>query len=198
MRELCRAGRSLWHKLPCRLLLAAGLGASIGVAAARTFLGSVSVVSGTSMTPTFQPGTWVYTAPISTPLQRGDIVVIDDGHEEYAVKRLVGLPGETVYLGHGYVFINGKILLEPYLAKGTYTFPRGRAAMFILGEEQYFVLGDNRPRSADSRSYGPVERKQIKRRIPQPDGALRAHCGGYTLPAYADIHAGRTVPKIVD
>src|SRR5438477_5713178 len=134
MRHLYRASKSLWQKLPCRLVLAGVLAAAIGVAAARTFVGSVSVVSGTSMAPTFQPGTWVYTAPISTPLQRGDIVVIDDRQEEYAVKRLVGLPGETVYLRHGYVFINGKILLEPYLPKGIYTLPKDHAAMFILGE----------------------------------------------------------------
>ena len=196
MRHLVRFSRNFWRKLPCRFLLAVGLSALLGVVAARTFLGSVALVSGMSMVPTYQPGTWVYTAPLSTPPERGDIVLLDDGNKDFALKRIIGLPGETVYLRHGYVYINGLVLLEPYLAKYTYTFPSERAAVFVLGDEQYFVLGDNRPASADSRIYGPVDRDQIKRRIPLPAGTLRAHLGQYTLPNYTDLVSRHPVQKL--
>src|SRR5436190_9622643 len=154
--------------------LLAGFAAIAGMAVGRNFVGSVSVVSGASMAPTFEEGSRVYTKPISGPVSRGDVVVMDDGKEDYAIKRVVGLPGETVYLWRGYVFIDRKILLEPYVPKRVYTLPRQRVAVFELGPNQYFVLGDNRPNSADSRLYGAVERKQIKKRIPIPEGASRA------------------------
>jgi signal peptidase I len=160
------------------------------MAIGRNYLGSVSVVTGSSMTPTFQEGTRVYTAPISGPLDRGDVVVMDDGSNSYAIKRVVGMPGETVYLWRGYVFINRTILLEPYVPKKVYTLPRQRLAVFELGPEQYFVLGDNRPESADSRIYGPIGRKQIKKRIELPEGAARARFGPVHLPTFGAYNRG--------
>lgn len=167
-----------------------------GLAVGRNFLGSVCVVTGSSMAPTFEEGSRLYTTPISGSIDRGDVVVMDDGSSDYAIKRVVGLPGETVYLWRGYVFIDRKILLEPYVPKRVYTLPRQRCSVFVLGPEQFFVLGDNRPSSADSRIYGPVERKQLKKRISQPDGALRAHFGPVTLPPFGAI-ASRRDPKMI-
>lgn len=153
-----------------------------GIAFGRNYLTSVSVVAGSSMSPTYLPGTLVCTERISGSLQRGDIVLVDDGRKSYAIKRIVGMPGETVRLWRGYVFINHCMLSEPYLVRNTYTYPaHGRGATFPLGDEQYFVLGDNRANSSDSRSYGPVERSQIKRIIPLPTGSARAHFSPYTL-----------------
>jgi len=177
-------------------LLAVAVAAFVGVGAARAFIGSVSVVSGNSMSPNYPPGTWVYTAPISAPLERGDVVVIDDGNKECAIKRIVGLPGEMVHLKHGYVFINRRILLEAYVPKRVYTFPREREEACILGEEEYFVLGDNRPTSTDSRTYGPITREQIKRRVPLPDGSPRAGFGPHFLPACEAVLPQRTVSKV--
>jgi signal peptidase I len=157
------------------------------VGAGRTFIGSVYMVEGTSMDPTYPPGTHLYGTPISTPLDRGDVVLLDDGKADYAVKRIIGLPGETVQLWRGRVFINRQMLVEPYLPKHTYTYPMEQArrgACFVLGEEEYVVLGDNRFYSADSRAYGPVNRKQIKRRVPLPDDFVCAYLAPYTLPAY--------------
>jgi len=185
--------QKLWAKrgkyLPCILAVFAAIG---GMAIGRNFLGSVSVVTGSSMAPTLQEGTRVYTTPISGPVTRGDVVVMDDGSNSYAIKRVVGMPGETVYLWRGYVFIDRTILLEPYVPKKVYTLPRQRLAVFELGPEQYFVLGDNRPESADSRIYGPIERSQIKKRLELPAGAARARFGPVHLPSYG---ASRRVPQ---
>jgi signal peptidase I len=136
------------------------------------------------MAPTFMPGTWVHSTLVSGDLQRGDIVVLDDGHDDLAVKRVVGLPGETLVLSHGYVFVNRRILLEPYIPLRVYTFPKAPQSVFVLGPDQYFVLGDNRPASADSRVIGPVHRKQIRQKVTLPANAPRARFGPFTLPEY--------------
>jgi signal peptidase I len=158
----------------------------MGVAAGHTVLGvsgSVSVVDGMSMTPTYQPGARVLTVPVANTLERGEVVLVDDGKPDFALKRIIGLPGEIIQLWRGYVFINKMMLREPYLAKHTYTAPdqTTEISSFRLGQDQYFVMGDNRDYSVDSRAYGPVARKQIKSRVPIP--AVRASFVGFTLPA---------------
>jgi signal peptidase I len=94
---------------------------------------------------------------------RGDLVVIrDPGHDDYAVKRVVGMPGETVLIQNGEVFVNGQPLTETYLDSGVRTYaPRAQEQLIMLGGEHYFVLGDNRPVSEDSRTYGPLRRSAI-------------------------------------
>lgn len=202
-----RCSQLLRQKEPWRCSMTIVLAALVGIAAGHTVigsLGSISVVDGASMEPTYCPGARVYTAPISSPIQRGDIVLIDDGKKEYALKRVVGMPGETIRLWRGYVFINRKMLIEPYLPKHTYTFPDERSdrTAFELGPNEYFVLGDNRLISSDSRSYGPVERKRVESRVPLPESAVRAYVVRYTLPEEGKRtirptdpgHAGETVP----
>ena len=187
MRQIWRFIQTLWKNLVCRTVIGAALAVVLGVGAGRVFIGSVYVVEGTSMYPTYVPGTSLYGAPISTPLERGDVVLLDDGKEDYAVKRIIGLPNETVQLWRGRVFINRQMLIEPYLTKHIYTYPmepERRGAIFILGEREYLVLGDNRPCSADSRTYGPVNRKQIKRRVPLPVDFVCSYLAPYTLPDY--------------
>ena len=187
MEPICRLIQKLWKHPACRMSVAAALAVGVGVGAGHVFVGGVYLVEGMSMYPNYPAGTQLYGAPIPTPLERGDVVLIDDGQKDYAVKRIVGLPGETVQLWRGQVFINREMLVEPYLPKHVYTYPAEpsrRGATFVLGEDQYFVLGDNRPWSADSRSYGPVGRKQIKRRVPQADDFVCAYFAPYTLPEY--------------
>jgi signal peptidase I len=187
MGQLYRLIGKLWGNPPSRVSIAAALAVVLGVSAGRAFVGSVYVVDGTSMDPTYPAGTYLYGTPISTKLERGDVVLVDDGKEDCVVKRIIGLPGETVQLWRGRVFINRQMLVEPYLPKHTFTYPMEQArrgATFILGEKDYFVLGDNRLHSADSRAYGPVERKQVKRRVLLPDNFVCAYVTPYTLPAY--------------
>jgi signal peptidase I len=96
--------------------------------------------------------------------ERNDLVVLRDPLDKsFAVKRVVGKAGDHLLLKNGRVYINGKELFEPYLQPGTPTFPYSRKNVqsFTLNEGQYFVLGDNRKNSADSRSYGPVPRRNI-------------------------------------
>ena len=167
------------------MLAGATLAMILGVGAGRVFVGLVYVVEGTSMAPTYQPGMHLYTATISTPLERGNVVLLDDGKADYAVKRIIGLPGETVQLWRGGVFINRQMLVEPYVPKRIYTCPANtacRGATFVLGEREYFVLGDNRIYSTDSRVYGPVNRRQIKRRVPLPENSVCGYFVPYTLP----------------
>jgi signal peptidase I len=185
--HICRLIQKLWKNPACRMTIAAALAVGMGVGVGHAFIGSVYVVEGTSMAPNYPAGTHLYGAPVSTLPERGDVVLLDDGQADYAVKRIVGLPGETVQLWRGHVFINRAMLVEPYLPKHIYTYPAEptrRGATFVLGEDQYVVLGDNRPCSADSRTYGPVVRKQIKRRVPQPEDFVCAYFAPYTLPDY--------------
>ena len=144
MKQICRLIQKLWGNLPCRMLIAAAFAVVLGVGAGHAFIGSVYVVEGTSMEPTYPAGTHLYGAPISTPLERGDVVLLDDGKEDYAVKRIIGLPGETVQLWRGRVFINRQMLVEPYLPKHTYTCPMEpmrRGAHVHLGRGRIFRAG---------------------------------------------------------
>jgi len=129
-------------------------------------LQSVQVV-GVSMAPTLHDSQqyllnrWVYyfRAP-----RRSDVVVLRDPVDNgFAVKRVIATAGDCVLLKEGKVFVNGCRLVEPYLASGTPTFPylSEKEEPITLGRDQYFVLGDNRKNSADSRTYGPVSRRSI-------------------------------------
>jgi signal peptidase I len=129
-------------------------------------LQSVQVV-GASMAPTLHDSEryilnrWVYHMREPKP---ADIVVLRDPVDNcYAVKRIVARQGDSVYVKDGHLYINGKLLEEPYLPNGTLTFagPRYREQLWVCGVNQYFVLGDNRNNSADSRIYGAVPRESI-------------------------------------
>jgi signal peptidase I len=189
MNQLYQVSQNLLQKDIFRWVFAIACAGVFGVVAGHTVIasvsGSVSVVDGSSMCPSFPSGSRIYTAPISSPLRRGDVVLVNDGNKEYALKRVVALPGETVQMWRGYVFVNRKILKEPYLTKHTYTFPDvlTEISRFKLIENQYFVMGDNREYSVDSRRYGPVEREQIKSRVPSLGDSMRACFGTYTLPS---------------
>jgi len=93
-----------------------------------------------------------------------DIVVLRDPSDNgYAIKRIVAKQGDLVYVKDGHLFVNGKLLDEPYLPERTPTYaaPKFREQMWVCGVNQYFVLGDNRNNSADSRVYGTVPRQNI-------------------------------------
>lgn len=97
------------------------------------------------------------------PPQRGDVVIIDPPipHDKPFIKRMIGLPGDTVLVRGGKVIVNGVPLDETNIAAPpTYTWPTDGRPM-LLGPDQYFVLGDNRNASEDSHFFGPISSANI-------------------------------------
>jgi signal peptidase I len=130
------------------------------------FLQSVKVV-GVSMSPTLRDSQicllnrWILYAHAP---RLADIVVIrDPSDHSFAVKRIVAVGGDSVYLSDGELLVNGRKLQESYLPQGTRTFPLPpfKQQSFKCAADQVFVLGDNRNNSMDSRAYGPVALRDV-------------------------------------
>ena len=129
-------------------------------------LQSVTVV-GRSMVPTLYDSQhyllnrWVY--HIHAPRHSDVVVLRDPSDNGFSVKRIIATPGDSIRLKDGSVYVNGCKLNEAYLAPGTPTFTdsKYRDQLILCGKEQYFLLGDNRLNSVDSRTYGPVPRANI-------------------------------------
>lgn len=100
------------------------------------------------------------------PPQRGDIVILrppTDNSKDF-IKRVIALPGERLLIRDGYVYINGRLLREPYLPEAWTTlanWPQDGSDGRVMGPNEYFVMGDNRNRSQDSRVFGPITRDRI-------------------------------------
>jgi signal peptidase I len=128
----------------------------------RTFLFENYRVVGSSMTPTLENGEFLVVNKLDYRLhqpQRGDIIVFTDpvSPDRKLIKRVIGLPGETIEITNGEVLINQQLLDEPYLEDpGNSSRPAT-----ILPDGEYFVLGDNRNNSSDSRSWGTLPRDRI-------------------------------------
>lgn len=93
------------------------------------------------------------------PPQRGDIIVFQypRSHNRDFIKRVIGLPGETVEIRQGRLFINGELMEEPYISDaGSYSWGPTK-----IGEDEFFVLGDNRKSSSDSHTWGMLPRENI-------------------------------------
>ena len=145
------------------------------------------VVQGNSMEPNFTRDQYVLVsrmAYLRNGPSRGDVVVLYDPRQQRRnfIKRIIGLPEELIRVEDGHVFINGQLLEEAYLNgrsgyQDTYnksgvllydTVPtgipdksKGPSKEWTLGDDQYFVMGDNRANSDDSRSFGPLKRELI-------------------------------------
>lgn len=129
------------------------------------FLFQPNQVKGSSMYPTFKDGQYIFTDKISYRLgtpKRGDVVVFKSPQNSDVdfIKRIIGLPGETVSVRNGKVYINDQVLDESnYLSTDVYTGPESYLSEnqeLRIPEGKYFVMGDNRPHSSDSRDFGPV------------------------------------------
>lgn len=132
-----------------------------------TFVAQRTEVNGMSMYPTLNNGDNLITDKISYRFvdpKRFDIIVFPYQHEEntYFIKRIIGLPGETIQITDGAIYIDGEVLEEDY---GREVMSTGGSAEdpITLGEDEYFVLGDNRNNSKDSRDpmVGTIHRKDI-------------------------------------
>ncbi|MGD0328782.1 MAG: signal peptidase I [Minisyncoccia bacterium] len=137
----------------------------------RVFVISPFVVDGESMHPTFENLDYLVVDELiydfSTPA-RGDVIVFryPDNPSIFYIKRIIGLPGETVSINHGIVTITtvagqNITLNEPYIVNEDATYTKNVS----LNPGEYFVMGDNRPNSSDSRVWGPLPKQDIIGRV---------------------------------
>lgn len=135
----------------------------------RAFIFQPFVVDGSSMEPNFRHGDYLAVEKVKYRLgdpQRGDVVVLKFPNNESInyIKRLIGMPGETLRIEDGKVYINGKVLNEKYLVPNEQTVVSRNPEVpyeITLSDEQYFVMGDNRNHSSDSRDGWLLTRDQI-------------------------------------
>lgn len=133
-------------------------------------VGSVRV-AGTSMEPTLADGEkkiywkWDY---IWRDPRRGEVVVFRDPRDGVlSVKRVLGLAGDHIEIRDAGVWIGGERLTEKYLDPRAMTFGvEGKKSVYDVGPSRFFVLGDHRGASRDSREYGPIQKSRILGRVP--------------------------------
>ena len=136
----------------------------------RLFRSRFYKVIGESMIPAFNNGDHVLAELLTDPikqLRRGDVVVLKRPYgpsvAKRDLKRVVGLPGEYIYLQDGHVYINDVLLFEPWISVGQRASTQG--IKWITGPNEYWLLGDNRAHSTDSSRYGPVQQDMALARI---------------------------------
>ncbi len=125
------------------------------------FLARPFLVQGASMEPNFQNGNYlivdVLTYKIESP-DRGDVVVFryPGNRKLYFIKRIIGLPGDKIVFDQGKLYLNGNEQKEQYIPRESLSDEFSSRTEFNIQEGQYFVMGDNRGESFDSRSWGPL------------------------------------------
>ena len=123
----------------------------------KIFVVSPIRVNGASMNPTLNDKDIMLLDEISyrfSDIQRFDIVVVKE-EDEYLIKRVIGLPGEVVEYKNDKLYIDGKYVKEDFKHNETMDFST------TLGRDEYFIMGDNRTNSTDSRVFGPVSQDEI-------------------------------------
>lgn len=129
----------------------------------RSFIVTPIRVNGESMYPTLKNKEIMLLNKINyrvNDIERFDIVVINT-EDEKLIKRVIGLPGETLKYENGELYINGKKIEEKFLKEKTTDFNIEDQGLKKIPANQYFVMGDNRNNSKDSRIIGPVNKSQI-------------------------------------
>ena len=129
------------------------------------FVIGLQQVVGPSMSPNYNEGDVLVLNKFVTYFRnpkRAEVVVVSQS-EKYMIKRVIGLPGETIEYKNNRLYINGEAYDEPYLDKSVITddFKLSDIGVTVIPEGKYLVLGDNRSNSLDSRSYGLVDKKDI-------------------------------------
>jgi len=127
-----------------------------------TFIGQVTVVRGASMEPTLHNNERLIANKISYRFERperGEIIIFRPPLEikRNYIKRIIGIPGDKIEIANGEIYLNDKKLEEPYVKNRSYE----NMPPTIVPDDSFFVLGDNRPNSSDSRYWGFVPRKNV-------------------------------------
>ena len=126
----------------------------------RTFIITPVRVDGNSMKNTLKNGDILLLYKLSS-IDRFDIIVLDEEKDnEKIIKRVIGLPGETVAIKKGKIYINDKVIDDEYAYGETSDYNK-----VTLRDDEYFILGDNRLISKDSRYFGPIKDNEIKGKI---------------------------------
>jgi len=129
------------------------------------FVITIFVVDGASMAPNFSDKEYLLMDRIGynfKALNRGEVVAFafPGAKNQKYIKRIIGLPGETIEIKDGGVFINNQKLIEPYIKITTFPL-RSDQSKWMMGKDEYFVLGDNRFNSNDSRVWGALPKSQL-------------------------------------
>jgi signal peptidase I len=137
----------------------------------RYFLVQPFYVKGSSMEPNFHDYEYLIIDELTYRFQepvRGQVVVMRDPMDQskYFIKRIIGLPGDTLLIEEGKVYLNGDVLDESaYLGSNVETFASNGVNEVVLGEDDYFVMGDNRSASFDSRRFGTIPKSEFVGRV---------------------------------
>lgn len=128
------------------------------VVSVRQYIFEPFTISGSAMSPTYNNGDYLLINKTNKTFERGDVVVLQypEDPTKIFIKRIVALPSETIEIKNGQVFVNGEVLAESY-----YTGETPGESSVILTSDQYYVLGDNREESSDSRNWGPITKESI-------------------------------------
>lgn len=137
------------------------------------FIGQLLEVTGDSMYPNFLDKERIIAEKVSkkfVDIKRGDVVIVEHPLEtdKLLIKRVIGLPGETIEILYDRVYINGSALSEPYLSPGTLTKPEQailEGVKYKIPDDSYVVMGDNREKSTDSREWGYVSKDKVVGRV---------------------------------
>ena len=131
---------------------------------------SITQVVGNSMSPTLKNGEILLLNKAKyrfANVRRGDIISLNYADTKYLIKRVIGLPGETVSIKNSKVYINGELYNEPYIPKDLVygAFELKSLGYLTIPDNMYFVLGDNRADSLDSREIGLISKDKINGKI---------------------------------
>lgn len=135
----------------------------------RIYIAQPFIVSGESMEPTFETGQYLIVDQLSyrfSDLERGDVVVFklpQNDSNKHLIKRLIGLPGESIKIESSFVYVK-KVGSDEYemLEEDYIKYHSNESVMFDIGLDEYFLMGDNRNNSLDSRFFGPVKEGFIR------------------------------------
>ncbi|WP_314921341.1 signal peptidase I [Slackia exigua] len=158
-----RIGKAARRRAARRFLVALGATALATYLLFGVLFGA-ALVEGSSMEPAYQDGDLVLFSRMDRTYAAGDVVLVGNGFRTDLIKRVIATPGQDVDLKGGSVLVDGMPLVEPY-AVGATEAKQAVSLPLSLAEDEYFVLGDSRDRSRDSRSFGPVERSRIDGRV---------------------------------